>query len=215
VPVSANSRRKRVPALPPEDRRAALIQVTIPLLEEHGVGVTTRQIADAAGVAEGTIFGVFPDKASLLRAAIIEAFAPDQAVTAIRASREIPDLRQRIADIVTMLASGTARRIRMMMAVRTLVVGGPDEAPSLPAKLAESRDRILHAVAEALEPDARRLRLSPIATARVVMAMVFASQSGNLGGNDEDPISSTELSALLLDGLLASSVTPDQGDPPC
>ena len=52
------SRRRRVPALAPEERRAALIAATIPLLHEHGLEVSTKQIAHAAGVAEGTIFGV-------------------------------------------------------------------------------------------------------------------------------------------------------------
>ena len=54
----------------PEDRRAALIAATVPLLHEHGLDVSTRKIAEAAGVAEGTIFGVFPDKHSLVVAAL-------------------------------------------------------------------------------------------------------------------------------------------------
>ena len=57
--------RRRVAPLAPDDRRAALIEATLPLLREHGTAVSTRQIADAAGVAEGTIFRVFPDKNSL------------------------------------------------------------------------------------------------------------------------------------------------------
>ena len=58
----------------PEDRRRAIIAATVPLLEQHGAAVTTRQIADAAGIAEGTIFRVFPDKDSLIRDAIGSAF---------------------------------------------------------------------------------------------------------------------------------------------
>ena len=60
----------RAPALPPEERRSMIVAVTVPLLIEHGEMVTTRQIADAAGIAEGTIFRAFPDKDSLLAAAI-------------------------------------------------------------------------------------------------------------------------------------------------
>ena len=52
--------------MPPDERRDAIIDVVLPLLLEHGSDVSTRQIAEAAGIAEGTIFRVFPDKAALL-----------------------------------------------------------------------------------------------------------------------------------------------------
>ena len=64
--------RRRAAALPPEERRAALVEATLPLLLEHGEMVTTRQIAEAAGIAEGTIFRAFTDKDELI-AAVVEA----------------------------------------------------------------------------------------------------------------------------------------------
>lgn len=68
---------RRAAPLPPGERRASIIDAVLPLLIEHGAAVTTRQIAAAAGVSEGTIFNVFADKDELLAAALETAI--DQA----------------------------------------------------------------------------------------------------------------------------------------
>src|SRR5689334_22800855 len=101
------TKRQRVPALSPDDRRAALIEATIPLLRQHGLNVSTRQIADAAGVAEGTIFGVFKDKASLMDAAVAKAFEPTPVVRALREIDPAGDLRTRL------VAAAEILRLRM------------------------------------------------------------------------------------------------------
>ena len=72
--------RRRARPLPPAQRRAALIAATLSLIREHGADVSTRQIAEAADVAEGTIFRVFPDKAALIDAAVDAAFDPASVV---------------------------------------------------------------------------------------------------------------------------------------
>ena len=43
---------------------------------KHGSDVTTRQIADAAGVAEGTLFRVFEDKDAIIDAAVAKFMDP-------------------------------------------------------------------------------------------------------------------------------------------
>src|SRR5689334_25018938 len=102
----------------PEQRRAALIAATVPLLREHGFAVSTRQIADAAGVAEGTIFGVFPDKASLLRAAMISAFDPVPTLAALSGIETALDLRARLTAATDLLRHRFMRNVSLMMSVR-------------------------------------------------------------------------------------------------
>jgi len=57
--------------------RARLIEATLGVVREVGYArASTRAIAQAAGVAEGTIYRHFPDKASLFFAAVLESNAP-------------------------------------------------------------------------------------------------------------------------------------------
>src|SRR3954470_21769142 len=69
-------RRERAKPLSPEERLDKLVDATLNLLREHGRAVTTRQIAEAAGVAEGTIFRVVESKEELVELAITRAFEP-------------------------------------------------------------------------------------------------------------------------------------------
>ena len=64
----------RAPAMSPEDRRTAIVEVTIPLLREHGAAVTTKQVAEAAGIAEGTVFRAFGTKDELVQACAAAVF---------------------------------------------------------------------------------------------------------------------------------------------
>jgi len=65
---AAATKTTRATALPPDERRSMIVAATLPLLLEHGDRVTTKQIAEAAGIAEGTIFRVFADKDALIAA---------------------------------------------------------------------------------------------------------------------------------------------------
>src|ERR1700726_1404324 len=82
-------RPKRAAALPPDERRSMIIAATLPLLVEHGEMVTTHDIAEAAGIAEGTIFRVFANKDLLIEAVIdhaLDVSSVERAIAAIDAS---------------------------------------------------------------------------------------------------------------------------------
>src|SRR3954466_10973447 len=87
----------RAAPMAPDERRQAIVDVVVPLLLQHGDGVTTKQIAEAAGIAEGTIFRVFPDKAALLMAPAEDRMTPGSGGAELaRALGGIPGLRGRV-----------------------------------------------------------------------------------------------------------------------
>ncbi len=87
----------------PERRREQLVDVTLRLLREHGMGVTTRQIAEAAGIAEGTIFRVVETKEELVDAAIMRAFEPRALVERLQEIDGGQPLRDRLLVMVSVL----------------------------------------------------------------------------------------------------------------
>src|SRR5215212_1046284 len=74
--VPSTSERTRATPLPPAERRAAIVRAIGPLILEHGAGVTTKEIAQGAGISEGTIFNVFADKDELIQAVVEAALDP-------------------------------------------------------------------------------------------------------------------------------------------
>jgi len=154
------NRRRRVRALAPEERRQALIAATIPLLHEHGLDVSTRQIATAAGVAEGTIFGVFESKNSLVVCSVIQALDPQITLDGLAAiDRSLP-LRSRLAEAAELVHARMAENAQLMTAARKLILAGQND-PETRARMASSRERLRDALIAVIEPDAELLRRPP------------------------------------------------------
>lgn len=87
----------------PEHRRAAIVDVALPLLREHGPALTTRQVAEAAGIAEGTVFRAFGSKDELVRACATAVFDTIPAVARLRAIDPGLPLDERLAHGVAVL----------------------------------------------------------------------------------------------------------------
>ena len=85
----------------PDERRAAIIASTVPLLRDRGRAVSTKEIARAAGVAEGTIFRVFESKDELVEACVHDAFQTDSLVARLLEIDDALPLRERLAAAVS------------------------------------------------------------------------------------------------------------------
>ena len=209
--ISDARRRQRVPALSAEERRAALVSATIPLLREHGTAVSTRQIADAAGVAEGTIFGVFKDKASLIRAATVAAIDPGPLLANLRAVDPALDLRARLVAATGLLREHVAGFGALIYVIRSSVFAADREGL---VDLMASRYLVLYELANLIEPDAALLRRSASTAARLLLSLA-AIPHGDFSVLDE-PIADDEVVSLVLDGLLVRHPTAQTpGVSPC
>jgi AcrR family transcriptional regulator len=194
------SRRRRVPALAPEERREALIRATIPLLHQHGLDVSTRQIAAAAGVAEGTIFGVFDSKNSLVVCSVVKALDPQETIDALDAINRAMPLRERLIAATELIHARFAENAHLMNAARRLILSGQNVDPDAQARMASGRDRIHSALVSVIEPDAGRLRRSPDVAASMLILFCVSNTFGPFG--DLDGFRGAEMVSLLLDGLL-------------
>lgn len=181
----------RAAPLPPAERREAILAAATPLLIARGAAVTTRELAAAAGVAEGTIFKVFADKDDLLRSAVRRAIDP---APFERAVRELdPDL-----DFEARLVAVTALMQRRLIDVwRLLQQVGPvgddmferpiPDNPSVIAVFDAARDRI---------------RISPVDAARRLRAIMLALSNPDLIA---PPVGPEEIVAMFLRGVEAVS----------
>ena len=105
----------RAHPMTPDERRRDLIEATRPLLLEHGLNITTRQIAECADVAEGTIFRAFGTKQNLIEAVVEDCMAPGPVITAIDAIPAELGLEDAVTWMVRVLQA-RIEQVRSLMA---------------------------------------------------------------------------------------------------
>jgi AcrR family transcriptional regulator len=190
-----------------EATRTRLIEATLSVAREVGYAhASTRAIAQAAGVAEGTIYRHFPDKASLFFAAVLESNGPVVAwVTTL------PDLAGQgtVEGNLTEVAVRLATLRDQIIPLELAIAADPELAAQRQRILAEAGTSLPgppEAVAAYLAAEQRlgrvRPEIDPREAAVLILAALFglaADQSIGDPGLDRDRLASAV--RLLVRGI--------------
>ena len=192
-----------IPRLSVDDRRAQIIEAVTPAVLEHGSAITTRELAEAAGVAEGTLFKAFGDKESLLAA------LAEHHLTAHDITRELADCRfDSLEDLVTV--TGDALVSRMRFVFRLVVALGP-VGQRVAAERQADFEASKHRLADQFEPFRERLRVSPIVAADLLRTLAWAASAS--WGEEEPTSSADDIIQVLLHGIVSGDDRPSGGSP--
>jgi AcrR family transcriptional regulator len=181
----------------PDERRQAIVDAVLPLLREHGRAVTTHQIAEAADIAEGTIFRVFDTKEELLDAALARAFAPGPFLDQVAAIDRTLPLRERLIGFVTVLQNRFTEVFALMHAMGLVAppehLDHGDDAGTWRAKL---HDDLVALVGD----DEARLRIPAGELIRVLRLLTFSGSHPHIA--DHQLMTPDAIVDLVLFGAL-------------
>ncbi len=189
----------------PGDRRQAIVEATLPLLLSRGPELSTREIAQAAGVAEGTIFRAFPTKGEIIEAAVRQALRPVEALATIEALPKDHSLTERVEAVLETLVT-EIQRTRSLI-IHLAGVGVQPERPHPPthgqghhhANHDDSRWQLFHATTAALEPYAGQLSVTPLVATKLLSALAFAASFPL--SPDESNITPHSMASVALHGI--------------
>ncbi|WP_347756216.1 TetR/AcrR family transcriptional regulator [Agrococcus sp. ProA11] len=185
-----------IPRLSTDDRRAQIIEAVTPAVLANGSAVTTRQLAEAAGVAEGTLFKAFGDKESLLLA--LAEYHLTMEHVGESAAMPLDTLEDVVTRTLYELVERTRFVFRLIMALGPI---GQRAAESARADFEASK----HRLAERFEPFRGELRVEPVVAADVVRTLAWAAASS--WGEHGSVSSVDDILAVLLHGIVRDDAT--------
>lgn len=176
-----------------EARREQILGAIAPAVLEHGAAVTSRQLAQAAGVAEGTLFRNFGDKEALLLAFLERE---TRACFSAPELSEVPGedgIEAFIDAAIPLLFERFTRSNRVWMALGHL-------AGEIAESATRSFEGLREQLAEGLAPFEPRMRISRDAAAEILISLVMSSASN--WGKFSSHVTREEIRTVLLHGIV-------------
>lgn len=184
----------RATPLSPDDRRKAIIDVTIPLLREHGRETTTKQVAEAAGIAEGTIFRVFESKHELFLQALETAFDPHDFLDLLDQIETDQPLRDKLIEIASLYQHRFTGTFELMSKM------GMTQPPQALKHDSEWRERAREISRRLVATNADALRIEPYEVVRAVRLLTFSGTHPHI--SDGRILTPEEIVDIVLNGTL-------------
>lgn len=190
----------------PPERRQAIVAALVPLLVERGGELSTKEIAKAAGVAEGTIFGVFKDKRELMLAAAQEAIDPAGGRRSLdELLNSDASLREQITAVTRELQDRMQVTMTVMLAVRAALAPESDaptgkHPPGPPDFLRTAQERLDERLVALFQTRRKELTVSPELAALALRSMIFGSAARPYLG-PSPTLDAEQIAELVLDGI--------------
>ena len=164
-----------------------IVAATLPLLLDNGDRVTTRQIAEAAGIAEGTIFRAFADKDELIVAVIDAALDPEPLEAALGRIDPALGFEAGLAAAIVIMQQRVIDIWRLVSSIGTRF----HEKARRP--MADS-----DALVRFMERHRDRLAVEPMVAARLLRALTLSTTHPMLAG---EPMPPSDIVDLFLHGV--------------
>lgn len=187
----------RAKPLTPDDRRAAIRDAVLPLLLENGPNISTRQIATACGVAEGTIFRVFETKQDVIDHVVRHALSPEMIVETLHEVPADGPLDDLVAGMVEAIQRHSAMIHQLMPLLAHPSCDGPDKGHHGKHPVARATTEAIQII---LEPRAAELATTP----RLAATAILALSVGSTFASDQRP-DSRSIARTLLHGIATST----------
>lgn len=195
---------RRAEPLAAEDRRRAIVQAVIPLLVDRGSAVTTRQMAEAAGIAEGTIFRVFPDKSALIFEAVKVSVDPTPIQRQLSEIYPAAPIEVQVAEAARILLERFEVVISLMSMLHTLPSSQAHHSPGPPPFVAVANAAINQSLTKIFERHRDQLRIEPSRAAAALRGLILASGHPAVGITER--LTVDEIVGVLLTGVAHPSL---------